>query len=132
MPIDAQYDYGDGSISDTAWQEVTDRGYFDIIKLLVEHGADVNDKQVNYIVANGGESYNILKYLLDNGANVNQKDKEGNTALMKAAQENRVKNAKLLLKSGADTGIKNKEGKTALDMAKDSGSKEIEKLIKGS
>ncbi|MDR0519864.1 MAG: ankyrin repeat domain-containing protein, partial [Clostridiales Family XIII bacterium] len=104
---------------------------FDIIKLLVEHGADVNDEQTDYIVENGGESHNILKYLIDNGADVNRQDKEGNTALMKAAEYNRTENAKLLLKSGADTKLKNDDGKTALDIAKEADAKDVEKIIKG-
>jgi ankyrin repeat protein len=131
MPVDTVYTYEDGSHGDTAWHEATRHGYFEIIKLLVEHGADVTDEQTDYIVDNGGESHNILKYLIDNGADVNRQDKEGNTALMMAAKYNRAENAKLLLKSGADTKLKNKEGKTALDIAKEAGAKNVEKIING-
>jgi ankyrin repeat protein len=130
MQINAFYTLDDGSHGHTAWEEVTRHGYFDIVKLLVEHGADVNDPSVSYVATNGGQSHSILKYLLENGGDVDQRDEEGNTALMMAAKYNRVENVKLLLEAGADKSLKNNEGKTALDIAKDAKAAEPAKLIK--
>ena len=59
----------------------------------------------------------IVKLLVSHGARVDERDDEGNTALMKAIGSRETKNAKFLLDQGADPFIKNKKGETALSMA---------------
>jgi ankyrin repeat protein len=58
---------------------------FKIVKLLVEHKADVNKKDVFNITAlmyAASEGYiNIIKYLLDHGADVHANDGQGDTVL---------------------------------------------------
>lgn len=57
--------------------------YFDIIKYLVEQGADVNAKDNKGIVPllYVRSNYEIVKYLIENGANINVKDTNGHTLL---------------------------------------------------
>lgn len=114
----------------------------DIIKLLIEKGADVN-----YVKSNGRSilhnstlvfnAYEVYKFLLDNGANVNHQDTLGNTPIMsiydpyaiyfindiddihsEEIYKNRNYNSiiifKLLLENGANINIRNNMGMTAL------------------
>ena len=63
---------------------------------------------------------NIVKLLLQSGANINIKDNTGSTALMHAASSNAFRHinvAELLLKNGADITAKDNSGNTALDIA---------------
>ena len=91
-----------------------------------------------WAVMNNTESGDIVKLLLDEGADVNaQRVSDGYTALMYAVklvqsrQEDRAKIVEMLLKAGADVNIQNKRGKTALDFARNLGDdrEKIEKLL---
>ncbi len=109
------------------------RGYFNIVKLLVNKGARVNipDKDgVSILIkaAQGGFCHinrppkkgcnnALLRYLLKKGAKVNLTDGYGRTALMYAAKNACVSNVKLLLSKGADLFKRSKKGETALSMA---------------
>jgi ankyrin repeat protein len=69
--------------------------------------------------------YITINILLRAGVNVDSLDKQGNTALMKAAYcleeddaDTYVKIVQALLQAGADASIRNINGKTALDVAK--------------
>ena len=82
----------------------------DILKLLIELGANVNLKVKKYnditplhIGALMGK-IEIVKLLLKEGANVNSKDKYGDTPLHFAALENRIKIAKLLMDGDKERG----------------------------
>ncbi len=87
-------------------------GQFDIVKLLVENGADVNaryeDGKFPLLSAARKEHLNIMQYLIDNGADVNAKLDNGYTILFNAVMGNKINVVKLLLKNGADPNIKNK------------------------
>ena len=54
------------------------KGYTDIVKLLVENGADVNKKGANgltaLMLASSGGYLDIVEILIKNGADVNAKD----------------------------------------------------------
>jgi ankyrin repeat protein len=60
-------------------------GNLEIVKLLVEHGADVNLKNVKgntaLILAAQNDNFNIVKYLVEKGADVKIKNEYGKTAL---------------------------------------------------
>ena len=71
----------------------------------------------------------IVKMLLDAGANVNVKDKFG-TPLTQAAENGHIEIVKMLLEKGADVNIKNKYGETTLQQAKKKGKPEIVEILK--
>lgn len=84
------------------------------------------------MIAVNAKEYNLSKFLIENGADVNIKNKEGETALMRAD----AKTAKLLIDNGAFINVKNNNGKTALDIIEsptlrlnDKESKEFRDLI---
>ncbi|WP_309641911.1 ankyrin repeat domain-containing protein [Flavobacterium sp.] len=60
------------------------KGEFDLVKKMVEYGADVNEKSFGMTPLMVAARYNkteIIKFLLANGANVQTKDEKGITAL---------------------------------------------------
>jgi len=132
MDVNSHRKYDDGSESFTAWFEAGGHGYFDMIKLLLAHGADINDKSAIMLTRYAKGSEHITKYLIENGADVDIRGSENNTALCIAALNHRTENAKMLLEAGADTTLKNDEGKTALDIAKKENAKEIVELLENS
>ena len=62
----------------------------------------------------------IVKLLLDRGADVNAKDSYGWTPLLYAAAHGKNEIVKLLLDRGADVNVKANDGKTALSIAESS------------
>uniref|UniRef100_A0A6C0ED74 Uncharacterized protein n=1 Tax=viral metagenome TaxID=1070528 RepID=A0A6C0ED74_9ZZZZ len=98
----------------------TKRKHFDIIKLLVEHGADVNIQNkegftplINSILYEDKKSVELL---LKSGANVEQK-KGFLTPLNIACIYGNMEIIELLLKNGADINTKNQYGVTPLIMS---------------
>ena len=73
----------------------------EIVKMLIEHGADVNTR-FPY------KNWTLLMFAVDNGF---------------------TESVKILLANGADAGAKDKDGKTALDLAKEKGRGKIVKLL---
>jgi ankyrin repeat protein len=62
----------------------------------------------------------IVQLLLDRGADINTRSGMGVTALMLATQRNHIDVVKLLITQGADVNAKDDRGFTALSFAKDS------------
>ena len=80
------------------------KGYVDVVKVLIQEGADVNavdeDKMTTlHVVAQYGH-IDIVKLLIQNGADVNAVSKDGRTALHEAAWSGHVDVAKVLLENG--------------------------------
>ena len=63
-------------------------------------------------------NYNIARLLIEAGADINNKDSSSNTILMVACFNSNVMIVKLLLEYGADINIQNNKGKRAIDMVK--------------
>lgn len=106
-------------------------GHADMVKLLIEKGADVNFK-----AGGKGETAlmravaypEIVKMLLDKKADINMANTSTeSTALMLAAAAGNKETVKILLDHKPDLKIKNKAGKTAQRCAANS---EIAELIK--
>ena len=78
----------------------------ELVKLLLEHGADVNikddvDRKTPLYNACYKNKLNIAKLLLKHGADVNIKDGYGLTPLYNACYYNNIELIKLLLEHGA-------------------------------
>lgn len=75
------------------------------------------DKKSALITAAANGKTEIVKLLIDSGANVDEKELGGFTALMRAAQGEHIETVKFLHEACASLNEKNDYGKTALDFA---------------
>ncbi|MCR4623154.1 MAG: ankyrin repeat domain-containing protein [Alphaproteobacteria bacterium] len=117
----------------------TRKGYFDVVKLLIEKGADINAEDsfgcTALMEACSCGHFDIAKLLIENGADVNVKDEILRvTALMLANNKNRseedcIKIMKLLIENGADTEVENKLTRTVLLQAAIEGRFDIVKFL---
>jgi ankyrin repeat protein len=113
-------------------------GRTDLVKELLEKGADVNAKDkigwTPLIYAAQGwprEHADTVKFLLDRGADVNARDASGRTPLMYAARAGHVEVVKLLLKKGADVNAMDRTRATAMTWSCRSGHRDIVRLLTG-
>ena len=132
---------------DTALHKATQNRHPDVERFLLENGADraaenaleltalhfskayaprdevglfLQKQAINEMLRIFAEKGTIdrVKELLEEGAGVDAKDKNGNTALHKATQNQHPDIVQLLLDSGADSDIRNGDGQTPLSLAK--------------
>ncbi|MFC1898108.1 ankyrin repeat domain-containing protein [Candidatus Cloacimonadota bacterium] len=110
-----------------------DRGYLDIVELLVGKGANVNKQDVDgdtpLIWAIAKNNYSIAEYLLQNGADVNIINNNHINALFWAVNRADVQMVKLLIDNGIDLKVQDYEGNTALHIAGINQKVEIAKLL---
>eukprot|EP00094_Tigriopus_californicus_P009181 TCALIF_08851-PA protein Name:"Similar to Ankrd17 Ankyrin repeat domain-containing protein 17 (Mus musculus)" AED:0.38 eAED:0.38 QI:0/0.53/0.37/0.75/1/1/16/0/2553 len=106
----------------TPLMEAASAGHLDIVKLLINHGANVNAQSQSgntplmHACAGGHEA--VVKALLDAGANVEDHNENGHTPLMEAASAGHVKVARILLSFGAGINTHSNEFKeSALTLA---------------
>lgn len=117
----------------TLMRVIYDQGNKDMVKFLIEAGADVNAKS-HYgatplsLAAEKGH-LEITKVLLSHGADINAKDDHGDTALMYAVEFGHPDAVKLLLDSGSDVTPKDADGETALMVAKRRNDRNIQTLL---
>lgn len=110
----------------------------DIVKLLIEHKANVNIKDNQgwsaLTYASRYEYCDIAKLLLKNDAKINESDNFGYTPLMIAVMNGHLEMVKLLCKNGADKTLKVQKGEykgyTALKFAEKFNKKELIKVLK--
>ncbi len=96
--------------------------YSEIVRILLERGADINARgpygQTALMVASRAGYVDMVKTLLDWEANIHLKDERGYTALMHGAWNGHLEIVKALIDRGADVnGLDNKWGYTALILA---------------
>lgn len=125
---------GKGTFS-TSLQTASRYNHPEIVKLLLDHGADLEQKDYEgntpLILAASQGNMEIVKMLLAHGAAIQAKNNGGWTALMQAALFGRTKTLKFLLENGANANDKaeNERNITVLMLACDSGSEESVKLL---
>jgi len=125
------------SIGNTALMEACEYGHLEIVKLLIEKGADVNldnNFGITALMYASKKGYlKIIELLLKNDADINYQDNYGKnsayTALIYACKEGQLETVKLLLKKGANINEKDVSNETALLIACSSGHLEIVKLL---
>lgn len=124
--IDANAEYQEV----TALHVATGEHMTDIVRVLLEHGADPNLRQAAgasalHIAASTADGMVLAQMLVDRGADVNAKDKKGRTPLIAAASTGQLDIVQLLLDKGAEVNAQSKDGATALHAAVLFGHKEI-------
>lgn len=110
----------------------SDDKYSDIVKMLLDAGADPNTVDISgdpiICSASGSWCDKIVSLLIKSGANVNVNDSLGDSVLARAVKSGDDTIVKMLIDAGADTNWKDKNGKTLLDLTADPDVKIIEML----
>ena len=92
-------------------------GRFDVVKYLINHGADVsktNDyEQTALHYASGYGHLNVVELLLSKGAGIDVEDEDGHTPLMLAAETKQSDILLCLINHGADLNKTNVHKRTA-------------------
>lgn len=108
-------------------------GQAGVVRLLLEHGADVNalsHSKISFIPSNtalhaalaGERSPEVIQLLLEHGASTSILDSDGQYALHSAAfHTDQTELIEVLLQHGADPSVLNSSGQTALDIALERG-----------
>jgi ankyrin repeat protein len=107
-------------------------GYFEIVKMLLDEGLDVNsglgNKTMPLMLASNKERENVVQLLLKSGADVNAITDEGLNSLMLAANNSNI--VKALIKSGAEISAVDNKGWSALFYAiRDAHAEKLEILL---
>jgi hypothetical protein len=104
-----------------AIREAVDRGKTDVIRLLLEKGADANDKdhygQSLVMTAVSGNHPGVLDLLIAAGADVSAPNQYRITPLAVAAEQGHLHAVKALLAAGAKINARDTSGGTALSVA---------------
>lgn len=101
----------------------------EIVRLLLEHGADVNGSANALMYACDKGDLEIVRLLLEYGADVNLKDYWGTNALKSACRQLNPEIVRLLLEHGADVNAQDSRGESALMYACNQGNPEIVRLL---
>jgi cytohesin len=115
--------------------KVGDKRCAEIVRTLLDEGADVNAKKIrNGSTALHGAAFRgrtqTTEILIGAGANVSAKNDEGLTPLHNAARRGQHKAAKVLIAAGSDTNATDNEGHTALWHANNRGHSDVVKLLR--
>ena len=119
--------------SKSALQQLTFFGVNSIIKILMDHGFNI-DKNIRWenialIWASKNSDLKTIKILLEYGTNINFTDSHGITALITSVEKNNLEIVKFLLEHGADANIINQDGDTALIWASGSDNLKIVEIL---
>ena len=111
---------GAADYDETALSVAVDKGHFDVVRFLVEQGAEMEkcDRSGNspIAVASMCGHLEITRNLLEQGADRDKADNNGWTPLHLAAERGHLETAKLLMVYGADLNARNNDGKLPIDV----------------
>jgi len=129
--VDLENKTSSGSLTSLIYP--SQEGYFEIVKLLVDHGADINYNAFKgftpiRIAARNGH-LNIIKYLAEHGAKIDVKAEDGATPLEHAASKGHYDVVRFLIDKGANVNTVDKEGDFPLGEAAKYGYTEIMELL---
>ncbi|EAX92895.1 hypothetical protein TVAG_186650 [Trichomonas vaginalis G3] len=109
--------------------------FVEILDILLEYKAKIdiknNDGLTPLWLASSAGHPEIVKTLISHGADIEVKNQDGWTPLMIAAQFNRHEVAKCLMDAKADVNVKTADGLTAMDIAKNHGSRDAYRVLRG-
>jgi len=117
----------------TALARAAQRGRLEIVKALVEAGANVDTTTPQgppLFLATINRHADVAEFLLANDANPNGKDRTGRTALIVAAENAQQPLVELLVAKGADVNAADKQGHTPLTAAKRGRSDDIADFLR--
>ena len=108
-------------------------GQMEIVRLLLQRGADVNLRNGSgtssfHQAAKNGH-LDIARYLLECGADIDSCDKDGQTPLHSASQQGHIEIAELLIQHGTDVGSCDNNGWTPLHRASSRGHAAMAELL---
>jgi ankyrin repeat protein len=116
---------------ETALMLAAAKGNLEMIKLLVQHGAEINLSGWNPLIYAAWQGKtDVVKYLLEKGADIDSVSPNGISALMMAARGGHFDTVKLLLWEVADANLRSEDGMTALTWALKGGNTDIADLLK--
>lgn len=98
---------------------------------LIENGAEIDSKEgILRIVSKNNNDIEIVKYLVENGADVNDVWYQADPPLICATAGNAVDNVEYLLSKGANPNLRNSNQQIAMDIAKANENEEIIALLR--
>ncbi len=125
----ADVNYSDEEYHLTPLHNASHYGHIDAVTLLLEHGSDVNAKNIEgnipLYAAVHQHHLAITRILIERGSDVNAKNKFGYTPLRAASRKGNVEILKMLIEKGADVNVKDSQGNSPLHVALDEGNTEI-------
>jgi ankyrin repeat protein len=123
------------SLGRTPLHTAAKTGNFEVAKVLIQKGADINkqapDGEVALHWAADSGNVDLVAFLIEKGTGVDVLDSQKSTPLMYAAYTGQLDAARLLLQKKANASLVDSYGKTALEWAYYSGSEGTVQLLGG-
>jgi len=110
-----------------------DAAHADVVKMLIEAGADVNKAGSYgctpvYMASEGGHA-DVVKMLIEAGADLNKADDYGCTPVYKASERGDADVVKMLIEAGADVNKADNDGCTPVYRASEGGHTDVVKML---